>query len=378
MGKKFSIGVACCLAVFLTYSCLDPYNPPASTADVSYLVVDGFLNATTKSCTIKLSRSIPINSTEPITGETAAQVSLEDEEGNTFPLIEALNGEYSAVNLAIDKSKKYKLRIITRDANEYASDLIAILTTPPIDYVTWGAERLGVPIYVGTHDPANNTHYYLWKYKETWTYNSAFDSYLQMQGRNIIERKESVYKCWLSDASNTILISSSNRLDQDLISQFTLTTIPWENPKLSSKYSILVEQHALSREGYDYLQQLKKNTENLGTLFDALPSRIAGNIRCVTDPKQFVLGYFNANEVQTKRMFFTEKQIDRPAGVKVVTGYEGCKEDTIRIGNIIGGTLSPVRYWYQNTSVIGHYFSETSCIDCRFIGGTNVEPDFWE
>jgi hypothetical protein len=378
MRKKFSIGVACCLSVFLTYSCLDPYNPPASTDNVNYLVVDGFLNATTKSCTIKLTRSIPINSTDPIVGETAAQVSLEDENGSTFPLPETVRGEYSAVNLAVDNTKKYRLRITTSDANEYTSDLIAVLTTPPIDDITWGVERLGVPIYVSTHDPANNTHYYMWKYKETWTYNAAFDSYLRMQDGEVVLREESIYRCWLSNASNTILISSSNRLDQDLISQFTLTTIPWENQRLGSKYSILVEQHALSRDGYDYLQQLKKNTENLGTLFDALPSRISGNIRCVTDPKQFVLGHFNANEIQTKRIFFTNTQINRPTGTSFVSGYEECREDTIRLGRRIGGTQSPVRYWYQGITVIGHYVAETSCVDCRYRGGTTVEPDFWE
>jgi hypothetical protein len=49
--------------------------------------------------------------------------------------------------------------------------------------------------------------------------------------------------------------------------------------RISSRYSTLVRQFAISPNTYNYWQNLK-NTEQLGTLFDAQPSQLVGNAHC--------------------------------------------------------------------------------------------------
>ncbi|MEJ7664694.1 MAG: DUF4249 family protein [Hymenobacter sp.] len=54
--------------------------------------------------------------------------------------------------------------------------------------------------------------------------------------------------------------------------------------KLYYLYSILVRQYALTPEEFAYWDKLRKNTENLGTLFDPLPSQLSGNVHRLTMP----------------------------------------------------------------------------------------------
>jgi hypothetical protein len=174
-------------------------------------------------------------------------------------------------------------------------------------------------------------------------------------------------------------LSSSAKLQNDVISDFSLTLVPWQSPKLKLAYSILVEQHGLTKSGYDYWLQVKKNTEALGTLFDPLPSRVTGNISCVTNPDESVIGYFGAASTQKKRIFIHNRDITRPPSAPYfITGYEGCELDSALLasGGVHGEIISAITD--EMNSVIGYLVSSTSCVNCRLAGGTTVKPDFWE
>lgn len=376
MNKGIIIVAISCLV--LLCQCLDPYNAPSTKENLNYLVVDAFLNGTDKYCKVALSRSSPLTGTAGIVIESNATVWLEDENGTLILLPEEKPGEYSKNNLPLAKSIKYRIKIVTQDGKEYVSDFSSVLATPPISDVTWEIDRVGLNINVSTADASNKTHYYQWRFNETWLYKSAFDAVLKLENGSVVPLIEGTYKCWRSNASTDILINSSKNLDEDVISDFTLTTVPWSSPRLSEKYSTLVEQRALTKDAYDYQLQLKKNTEELGTLFDPLPSRIIGNITCTTSPDEFVLGYFTASQVQKKRMFVAAIEIKRPSGVsEIERGYERCMEDTLGLGKNFG-TRAPIRYRYVGLDITGYFVSETTCVDCRYQGGTNIKPDFWE
>jgi hypothetical protein len=51
-----------------------------------------------------------------------------------------------------------------------------------------------------------------------------------------------------------------------------------------------VYQYALTKDQYDYWTELKKNSEQLGTLFDAQPSQLNSNIHSM-EIHRLVLGY---------------------------------------------------------------------------------------
>ncbi|HEY8933918.1 MAG TPA: DUF4249 domain-containing protein [Cyclobacteriaceae bacterium] len=366
------------ITVLIITCCIDPFNPPSTKEDISLLVVDGFLNATDGSCTIKLSRTIPISVDSAIRVEKRANVQLLDDHDNAYSLTESAAGTYSISGLTLNTAYKYKLKIVTQKNIEYQSDLVSINKTPAIDSVSWGYERTGVPIYVNTHDPENNTHFYSWTFTETWAYTSAYATNLKVEGDSVVYSTVDLFHCWKNSNSTSILISSSTSLKEDVISEFTINTIPWSSNKLSIKYSVLVEQHALSKEAFDYAQLVKKNTENLGSLFDPLPSGITGNIHCITNPDETPIGFFTACTVEKKRIFITDKDIrsHRPSNIAVITGYEGCELDSIKLGDPIIGI--PVAQIYKGPFLVGYLAAPESCVDCIYLGGFRTKPDFWE
>jgi hypothetical protein len=70
-----------------------------------------------------------------------------------------------------------------------------------------------------------------------------------------------------------------------------------------------VKQYALNQEAFAYWQNIKKTTEQLGSIFDAQPSQFKGNIHSLTDSTEPVMGYVSASSIETKRIFVTSEDV---------------------------------------------------------------------
>jgi hypothetical protein len=358
--------------------CVELYNPPVVQQDTHYLVVDGYLNSGEGIINVTLSRTQPLYSTEPPPPELNAMVTLEDEQGSVYPLHEQGKGLYTGSNLTVSTAKKYRMHIRTSDKEDFFSQYINIKPSPVVDSVFWMPESDGIFIYVNTGDPSGNTRYYKWKFTETWEYNSTFGSGLKITDTGVVIRPpdEYIYTCWRTLQSAGIMVGSSSKLQEDVIRNFPLLFLPKGSVKLSKKYSINVQQQALTEEAYNYWLQLEQTTEKLGGLFDPMPSQISGNFYNSTDPTQPVLGFFSAGDVQEKRMFVSF--IDLPNHLQR-TPFSDCVMDSILmkdIGDYGPGTLLIDTYGVPTPE--GYLTSANSCIDCRYHSGTTVKPLFWK
>jgi hypothetical protein len=54
---------------------------------------------------------------------------------------------------------------------------------------------------------------------------------------------------------------------------------------------------------------MKKNTEGTGSVFDAQPSELVGNIHCTTNATEPVIGYIDICTVQESRTFIKNSQV---------------------------------------------------------------------
>src|ERR1700744_5691898 len=77
-------------------SCRKPYNPPAIKSISGYLVVEGVIDAGADSTTIKLSRTVKLSNSNTVNPETGAAVTVESNQGATYPLAEISTGVYAA------------------------------------------------------------------------------------------------------------------------------------------------------------------------------------------------------------------------------------------------------------------------------------------
>ena len=374
-------------------SCKKPYTPEAVTAPNNYLVVEGIINVGDDSTHIKLSRTVNLSSGVTTNPETNAILTIENDQDLSFPLSEISKGTYATSVLHLDISRKYRLRIKTSKQQEYLSDFVQAKLTPPIDSIGYSQTAGGIQLYANTHDSNNQTHYYRWEYDETWQFNSKFQSLYISNGTEIVPRTaaQDIYSCFGNSSSSTILLGSSAKLSEDVIYRAPLTQILSTSEKIGIKYSILLRQYALSTEAYNFWINLKKNTEQLGSIFDAQPSNINGNIHNTVDPAEPVIGYISATSIQTKRIFLTKEQL--PVNWLVDYPYS-CTADSILFVDASGKSVTypvkeilvplpnryiPIRQFSVDgaTAFAGFLASSIQCVDCT-LRGTKTRPVFWK
>jgi hypothetical protein len=390
LSLSLRLAVLWCLTLALS-GCIDPYMPDVINNTKSFLVVDGFINSR-GSTSIKLSRTFDIAAKTAPPVETRATLFIEEESGTRYPVLESsVKGTYTSANLTLNPAKNYRLFIRTAAGLEYASAFVLAKITPPIDAVTWRTSASGLTIYINSHDDANATKYYRWESEETWEIRPPYSpvvEYKNRQMQDITVPFPSI--CWGNAKSTDIKISNTTRLTQDVVADYPIRSLPTTSSLLAYRYSILVKQYAQTAEEYTYWEQLKKNTENIGTLFDPLPSQLTGNIRCLTDGAELALGYVGAYSVQEKRIFITRAEL--PGLWSITNGYSDCiPPDTIflfkdRPPRPVAETLQsyfsnpdylPIDRIYSPTGgVIAYLAKSRDCVDCR-TRGTEVKPSFW-
>jgi hypothetical protein len=369
------------LLILIISSCVEPYDAPTTTTDANYLVVDGFLQTSGK-VKVALSRAISLGSSDQPSSEQSAVVAIEEEEGAVTFLPHTANGLYESDNLIINPAKKYKLSIKVA-LQEYQSEWIPLKQSPPIDEVGYVVEDDQLKINVSTRDITNNSRYYRWNYTETFEYTTPYYSSYVIKGGSPVIRPESeqIYQCWRTQSLRRILLASTTHLSEDVVDDFQLLSINRGSLSISKKYSILVQQQALTEEAYNYWLNVQKTTESLGGLFDPLPSEVTGNLRCVTNPDEPVIGFFSGGTISEKRIYITPK--DLPLNFAAYR-YPYCLPDTIlndKIPQVSNpdALISPINGMFFPFPIIGYLTAESVCIDCRQLGkGVTTRPDFWE
>jgi hypothetical protein len=362
-------------------ACKEKYELPYSGPPTGYLVVDGMINSGQGPTNIRLSRTLALVDSVSVRNERNAAVSVEGENGTKFPLTEVSQGLYNSPQLNLQPNVKYRLRIHTSDGKTYFSAFTANKKTPDIDGISWEKSEDNVTLFINTHDPSDNTRYYRWEYVETWEFHSAYGSYLTyvfnsqgvpvaLSDRDPAEAAR-MYTCWTGEQSTSILIGSSIKLSRDTI-HLPFTSIPTGSWKISVKYSTIVRQHALSLACYEFLARMKKNTEQVGSLFDAQPSELKGNIECVDDPTEIVVGFVDVSEAKEKRIFINRSEVE-PWDYR-----HGCSEEKVKNDpdSFLVGMIPTSVAEFSGPRVLYFFASTPICVDCQ-TRGTSTKPSFW-
>jgi hypothetical protein len=414
--------IAYILFIINLSTCKVPYTPAPILASNSYLVVEGLINVS-DSTYINLSRSVNVmakNTTKP---ELKAIVTIESNQGSSYPLNELGKGVYATAPLNLSPANQYRLRIKASNGNIYLSDFVETKIAPPIDSIITDLKPDGLHIGINTRDPKNNTRYYRWEYAETWQFTSYFESHYTAEGAKdspltqspffvgsgvtVLPRKNDIYHCWGNAASATILLGSTSTLTQDILVNQPITFVTLSSEKLFIRYSINIKQYAVTKDAYDFWTLLKKNTESLGSIFDSQPSASIGNIHNITNPTEPVIGFISAGTLSQKRMFIDHTTIPLTYFSDYLnnTPYNGntCATEGVSIV-ILDPRGKSVAQWeeldyflanYPNALLIpvdsakikldinvfpptgGHSGSTPICVDCT-LRGTNVKPAFWK
>ncbi|BAU54469.1 DUF4249 domain-containing protein [Mucilaginibacter gotjawali] len=397
------------ILVAMVAACRKPYNPPPVSDTNGYLVVEGTINSGADSTFIKVSHTVNVASKVTLNPVLNAVLTVEGDQNTTYPLTEKGNGMYACAGLNLNNAYKYRLNIKTAENKQYVTDYMAILNAPPIDSVNYDTKGTvftpGVNVYVNTHDATNKVVYYRWDYQETWLFHANFESLFKSNGDTVLGRdmlNDNIYSCWQTDTSSSILLGSSAKLSKNVIFQQPLTSIASTSEKVEDEYSILVKQYALTADAYNFYTNLKKNTEQLGSIFDAQPSQLIGNIHSVNNPSEPVIGYVGVGSSSSVRIYIHNQQL--PAW-KTIPYYTDCQlafnqpndpntkccyyvwppgppnQVNAYINYLVGGDPNPLipidAIAVPGHPPIGYTAAFRQCADCT-LRGTNKKPAFWK
>lgn len=359
--------------------CVEEFSPVLPSIKY-YLVVNGLITDQPEAYTVRLSWSVTPGEkmSVPLPG---CDVKVYDDEGYTYQFTESsAPGEYISDTATFRGvvGRKYKLRINTNNASprhySYESEPVEMKEVPPIDslyyekvliYETSPGEDIqeGYQIYLDTHDPNRKCVYYRWEYNETWKFEIPF--------LLAINRR-----CWASNNSQNIDVKSTVVLSEDRVSRHPVTLITNETNRLSVRYSINVNQFSLSEREFEYWEKVRNVVQDVGGLYDIIPSSINGNLFCIEDPVEPVLGYFSVSARASKRIYMNEKL---PG---TMNPYEYCPADTSRILDPKPPVNLSEGHWLldMNHDNAGYYIVLTHnyyCVDCT-TQGTTKKPEFWQ
>jgi len=377
-------------------SCKDKYLPNVKENTVSYLVVEGLINTGTDSTIFNLTRTFKLDNKAVVSPEKGAIVQVENEAGTVYLLPETVKGgKYGRPSLGLDGTKKYRLRIRTKDNKQYLSDFTQSKTSPPIDNITYDFRNDMLNIYANTHDPAGNSRYYNFSYDETWEYRSPLYTPFKVVNHEILIRnlqKEDVSRCWHNTPSSTINLKSTVGLSEDRVSDKALLSIAPNSEKIGFEYSVLVKQTVLTKEAFEFWESLRRNTEQVGDIFDVQPSQLFGNISCITNPAEVVIGFVSAGTVSQQRLLLLSKDLpnnfrgpvyDLACENSVADVLFHAADRTNQVLDLILYPSTPFAYPITEISDGGDLkgykaVSQLSCIDCTTAGGTITKPSYWK
>jgi len=366
------------------FSCVEPYTPETYGYEEMLMIEGIIFDDPTMMPKVTISRSIPLGGEREYSYETGAVVSVECDDGTTFPFGETTAGVYGTYGTPIipEPGKKYRLMVVTSDQNIYASDYEPYIPPATIDSVTFRAEYTkvsdiglwehGLRFYANASSTDDNPVYLRWLLDATYNYSAPHICNYRWTGDSIEYYLGPSYRlCWEDIEVPGIFIADSYGMDNNRIANADLNFVSQYGDQLSIRYSLNVIQLSISQSAYEFWYDLKKISDERGGLYETQPFRIRGNIECISDTDSEAGGIFEVAGVSRTRVF-----ADKPTEFDIITF--DCSLTPIADDGLPWDYLPPNIFI---TEINDDQYATTlhqQCYDCRLRGGTTNRPPFWE
>jgi hypothetical protein len=182
---------------------------------------------------------------------------------------------------------------------------------------TEGESFTGLKLLLSSAEVPAASQYLRWTFEEVWKSDIPFPpqnlfNYLGDSTYNFEPIPDIKTFCWKMDRSkeiiiNSILSSGENFLDKQEIHFIA----PVKSDRLANQYCISVKQYSLSKEEYEFWNNLKIIGETGGDIFASQPYMVISNIHNVNGSGEKVLGYFEVSAVSQKRIYITNNDLEQ-------------------------------------------------------------------
>lgn len=296
--------------VIIAFSCVDKFDFQLDGTE-EFLVIDGQFTPGGGDQQIKLfyASATNINRLRKVSGASITLVE-NNEERVTYEEIAAGVYQVTEDQILGKVGNQYHIEITLEDNSQYRSNPSIM---PPLikgdslhfDYsikqIQTGVSvnpRFFIDVSVYSPLPVDREEYWL-----KWEVNSLY-SFPEMCG--ILLPGRICYIPGISSPQQVLLLEGSsfaaNYLENWMVTEKMLTN---EDFEFRGRHYFLVNQRSITREAFEYWEKIDLIANQSGSIFDAPPAAVPGNIYNVNDEREIVLGFFELTSIDILRQFVT-------------------------------------------------------------------------
>lgn len=332
-------------------ACVDPFYI-GSTSVVERLVVDGEITNEPGPYMVRLfySRTLTELDEAAITYEEGASVWIEDDEGESELLteVDSLPGRYvtSTDGIRGNVGSRYKIRILTGNGKEYESspDLLEPAGeisqfyhefTPNVISPAEGAvydSYDGFGLFADSKSSPSSGGLLRWRWTGVFTGISNPELHMKYVGRAEIPDplpcsgyiigprglqqvdECTCCLCWAHEYSRAATVSDNTNVTANVFLGVPIGVIAISKTRFHERYYVELEQMSVSESVYNFWKLTSDQQKATGSLFQPNAVRIRGNITCLTDPEEEVLGVFSVSAITRKSLFIERSDIPYEIG----------------------------------------------------------------
>jgi len=308
-----------CLIFLLLFlaSCEKIYTPAIDTLSGQFVVDAKISNVLSKN-DVHLTRTRSFYDRLPVLEVSGATVSLIEIGGKTLKATESSSGHYTFPSVP-ESGKQYFLRIVVSN-NTYESRSV---TMPPLPTIT-NLYTNHVVYTVNQNSGESTPRTYQREGREIdvdLPVTTAL-SYYRFNVRSLIEWTWSKVPGslfpnsygWFSYQNNEKfhLVGPKDQTTNGKIIKHPMLLLDYSpllyfhsdlRTLISHGWILFFEQYGISKESYDFHEQLNNQFAATGSLFDPVQTQIYGNILCKSNPSEIVYGFFDLYSYQEVRYF---------------------------------------------------------------------------
>jgi hypothetical protein len=320
-------------------SCVEPFELKQGEF-IEALVVDGMITDKVGPYMLTLKRSSPTSvKIADAPGVSGAIITLHDDEGNSVQYIEAAPGIYftppNTMQGTVGRSyhitiklqgKEYASRPSTMMPGGTITSLYGKFEENVINFDDLTEPQDAIRIYFSSKGEPGFDNLYRWRWSGIYEVLTFPDLHMRAGPRGskipdpfpcsglvfngVMTRLFpcECCTCFMPEYNQIAHVSDNKFFQSGEFNDVLLATLPYEAKRFYFKYRIKLEQLSLDEESYEYWRLARAQQDGRTDIFQPNSIKMAGNIECITDPDERVLGIFSASAI-------AEETFDLPRGL---------------------------------------------------------------
>ena len=309
--------------------CLSPIDRFAGYIG-NQIVISGQISTLTESSAVYVGRTSSIERLpEPVLDAT---VIMSDDQGNSYSFIQDFEtpGKYILADVPGKSGTSYRLHVSLADGRQYVSATEKLPPAPGTDEVYYSiesdeyidgdgiiAQRDFVKIYTNHTLPETSEPVFMkWHVEEVYVLSPTDfpDPFANVP--------PSCYIAQQVDPQRIVLFNNEENKAPSISGLLVVSRLI--DPTFKERHYFTTYQTRLTKEAYEYWRKVDVVANQTGSIFDAPPARVRGNITSVENSAEEVHGYFQAVNQSFHRFFLLPD--DLPYGMPIHCEYRPERE----------------------------------------------------